>query len=348
MGRPAVLAMVSGALAILTAAPALACGGLIAPNGAVNLLRTSTLAAYHDGIEHYVTSFEFAGAGTRFGSIIPLPGVPSKVIKGGDWTLQRLAIETQPPQPLADGVAFAGAERSAQVVLEKKIAALDVTVVKGGGDAIGKWATSEGFNLPPDAPEVLDFYATRSPVFMAVSFDPKRADAQGIGRGDGIPVHVAIPTDNPWVPLRILGLGKQAEERIGADVYLLTDGAPALLPNPASVDGLELKQSGPASKALLRDLRSDRGMSWLPPSDMWLTYMQVDSDAGSLTYDLAVDASGRGRPSQVDAGLVMSNPYVPHEGAAPVIPAVLAWLLAAAAVVVVVRLTTGAVGARAA
>ncbi len=46
---------------LLTATPALACGGLVGPNGAVNLLRTTTFAGYHDGVEHYVTSFEFAG-----------------------------------------------------------------------------------------------------------------------------------------------------------------------------------------------------------------------------------------------------------------------------------------------
>ena len=74
----------------LTAAPALACGGLIGPNGAVNLLRTTTLAGYHDGEEHYITAFEFAGGGGAFGSLTPLPGIPSSVEKGGDWTLQRL------------------------------------------------------------------------------------------------------------------------------------------------------------------------------------------------------------------------------------------------------------------
>src|SRR5512134_4130847 len=78
------------------AAPVLACGGLIGPNGAVNLLRTSTMAGYHDGVEHYVTAFQFAGGGGAFGSITPLPGVPSKVEKGGDWTLQRLVQETTP------------------------------------------------------------------------------------------------------------------------------------------------------------------------------------------------------------------------------------------------------------
>src|SRR6187455_3556620 len=86
---------------LLTAAPTLACGGLIGPNGAVNLLRTTTFAGYHDGQEHYVTAFQFAGGGGAFGSITPLPGVPSSVVKGGDWTLQRLIRETNPPAPTA-------------------------------------------------------------------------------------------------------------------------------------------------------------------------------------------------------------------------------------------------------
>src|SRR5690242_5984199 len=94
---------------LLSAAPALACGGLIGPNGAVNLLRTTTFVGYHDGVEHYVTAFQFAGGGGKFGSLTPLPGVPSNVEKGGSWTLQRLIRETQPikaiPAPLAFGTA---------------------------------------------------------------------------------------------------------------------------------------------------------------------------------------------------------------------------------------------------
>ena len=85
----------------LVAAPTVACGGLIGPNGAVNLLRTTTFVGYHDGVEHYVTAFAFAGGGGAFGSITPLPGVPTNVDKGGDWTLQRLIRETEPPVPQA-------------------------------------------------------------------------------------------------------------------------------------------------------------------------------------------------------------------------------------------------------
>ena len=40
---------------------------------------------------------------------------------------------------------------------------------------MGLWATDHGFRLPPDAPEVLDFYANRSPIFMAARFDADAA-----------------------------------------------------------------------------------------------------------------------------------------------------------------------------
>src|SRR5690348_18280875 len=73
-----------------------ACAGLIGSNGAVNLGRTTTLAAYHDGVEHYVTAFKFLGGGGQFGTLIPLPDVPTNVERGGAWTLQRLVRETQP------------------------------------------------------------------------------------------------------------------------------------------------------------------------------------------------------------------------------------------------------------
>ena len=86
------------ALLVGTASPALACAGLIGSNGAVNLGRTTTLAAYHDGVEHYVTAFKFLGGGGQFGTLIPLPGVPTNVERGGAWTLQRLVRETQPPR----------------------------------------------------------------------------------------------------------------------------------------------------------------------------------------------------------------------------------------------------------
>lgn len=334
MRRPWLSLVVASAALLITAAPALACGGLIGPNGAVNLLRTTTFAGYHDGVEHYVTSFEFAGGGGKFGSITPLPGIPTDVIRGGDWTLQRLIRETD-PQP---DFFFRGAELSAaasdeaEVLLETTIDALDITILRGGGDEVGLWAKNHGFSLPPDAPEVLDFYADRSPIFMAAAFDADAAAARGQAIGDGTPVHLVIPTDNPWVPLRILGLGKADAELVEADVYLLTDIRPTLLPRAgvfAESDGLILDHNAAATDLLLSDLRSDAGMEWVPES-AWLTKVVIASSAGQLDFDLAIDASGAGRPSAVDAG------YLPFtDNPAPRPPVALYLLLAALMVIAV-------------
>ena len=284
-----------------TAAPALACAGLIGSNGAVNLGRTTTLAAYHEGVEYYVTAFQFAGGGGQFGTLIPLPGIPSSVERGGSWTLQRLARETEPPRALRRDFAFgAVAESSAQVILQTRVDALYLTVLKGGAREVATWATDHGFRLSPDAPEVLDFYAKRSPIFLAAVFDADAAAARGQRIGDGTPVQIAIPTTNPWVPLRILSLGKQPGDRVEADVYLLTDQQPAFLPDPRA--GLALVHSAPARPLLLNDLRSDERMEWVPQS-AYLTKLRVDIRAADLAYDLAVDASGQGTPSRRAAGL---------------------------------------------
>src|SRR6266545_7369772 len=122
-----------GIALLATAIPAAACAGLIGSNGAVNLGRTTTLAAYHDGVEHYVTAFQFLGGGGQFGTLIPLPDFPSNVEKGGSWTLQRLVRETAPPRALrVEALAAAPAADGVQVLMQTRVDALDLTVLKGG------------------------------------------------------------------------------------------------------------------------------------------------------------------------------------------------------------------------
>ena len=302
-------AVAATAISVVTlAGPALGCGGLIGPNGAVNLLRTTTFAGYHDGVEHYVTAFEYAGGGGEFGSIIPLPDEPTSVEKGGDWTLQRLLLETDPVVQLASAEAdTVGRASDVEVILETRIDALDITVLKGGGEDVAAWAEEHGFELSPDASEVLAFYSARSPYFLAAVFDGAAASERGQQVGDGTPVHITIPTDDPWVPLRILSMGKPTDEIVQADVFLLTDRKPDMLPrirlaSTSDEAGLSLDHSAPASDALLDDLRSDRGMEWVP-GRAWLTKVRIEVAAGDLLHDLAVDASGSGTPSAVAAGL---------------------------------------------
>lgn len=313
-------------LVVLGPQAAQACGGLVAPNGAVRLDRTTTLAAYHHGVEHYLTAFQYEGGGSSFGSIIPLPGVPSSVTKGGSWTLQRLEREVAAPVAAAGGTLTASAAQ-ASVILQTQVDALNITVLKGGGPAVVAWVKAHGFAVSPDAPAVLSFYARRSPIFLAATFDPARAQARHQLVGDGTPIQVAIPTSNPWVPLRILALGKDPDDVVSADVFLLTDRRPALLTGT----GVTLERSESASVSLLSDLRSDHNMSWVPQSS-WLSFLQVDTPAGRLHYDLAVDASGLNRPSVVAAATTgaaaISGPLTPGRESAP------AWILVGAVAMV--------------
>ncbi|MGH2752626.1 MAG: DUF2330 domain-containing protein [Actinomycetota bacterium] len=325
----------------LMTGPALACGGLVAPNGSVNLVRTTTLAAYVDGVEHYVTSFEFAGAGGgKFGSIVPLPDVPTDVGRAGRWTLQRLVEEVQPPAPEALRLSAKDTVFDAAVVLmEKRVSALDITILEGGGDEVGVWAKDNGFFLPPDAPEVLDFYAQRSPIFMAVRFNLARAQNKGLQTGDGIPVHLTIPTDRPWVPLRILGLGRQADELVEADVFLLNERKPLLMPgldDAGTSEGLVHERSEPASKLLLSDLAGDRGMDWLPTERMWLDYIRINTPAGELDHDLAVSLDGA-TPSPVDAGFAVAGTTILSQGSTPP----WAWVAAALLLLLILIGTNG-------
>jgi hypothetical protein len=319
----AAVALPTAALLAASAAPAGACGGLVGENGTIELVRTTTLAAYSDGIERYVTAFEFTGEGGEVGSIVPLPDVPTEVTRAGDWTLQRLAREVAPPVEEAEASFGATADDGAgvDVILETEVDALDITVISGGGDAVGQWALDNGFLLTPDAPEVLDYYAERSPVFMAAKFDAQRAADLGQGAGDSTPIMATIPTDDPWVPVRILGLGLDGDRTVEADVFLLTEDDPELL---AGGTGMTLERSVEADDLLLDDLRSDVGMEWVP-ADMWLSYLTVDAPAAELDYDLAVSNRPGVTPSLVDAG-------VDAPRAVPVLPpgrGVALWPLAA-------------------
>ena len=333
---PAVCLLAIIGLLVESPRPAAACAGLIGSNGAVNLGRTTTLAGYHEGVEHYVTAFQFQGGGGEFGTLIPLPGVPSKVERGGDWTLQRLARETELLKFGAFDLAQAAAPR-AEVLQQVRIDALDITVLKGGGPDVATWATEHGFRLSPDAPEVLDFYARRSPIFLAAVFDGEAATARGQQVGDGTPVHITIPTSNPWVPLRILGLGKQPDDRVDADVFLLTDSKPAILPGANA--GLTLAHSEQATDSLLADLRSDAGGGWVPQS-AWLTKLQVNSTAADLHYDLAVDTTRAHSPSRVAAGLELPGTSLLEEdgSASPLVWIAVAGILAFVVALMMLRL----------
>src|SRR5205085_7189445 len=125
------------ALFVLQSQSAFACGGLVAPNGAIRLSRATTLVAWHNGIEHYMTSFTYQGDVSNLGWIVPLPAVPLKIEEGGAWTLQRLFRETHPEPVFFERALQAAAVASdgVQVLQQVRVEALDITVLRGSGQA---------------------------------------------------------------------------------------------------------------------------------------------------------------------------------------------------------------------
>jgi len=281
------------------ALPALACGGLIAPDGDVRLGRAATLVAYHNGIEHYLTTFTYEGNESKVGWIVPLPAVPLKIQEGGAWTLQRLALETQ-PQPSGPIFAADTAASTAQVIQQVQIEALNVTVIRGSGQEIINWATSNGFFIPGDARAHLLAYANASPIFMAAKYDTAAVQARHQQQGDGVPVLITMKLPAIWVPLEVLALDGQS---VNADLYFLTDeplntsawnakiGQSPVGSQVPGAPGFDVAFQEPMNSSLYHDLSTDRNMGWVW-SNSWLTYLNLNAPSQAITYDMGIGSDG--------------------------------------------------------
>ncbi|HLX57108.1 MAG TPA: DUF2330 domain-containing protein [Ktedonobacteraceae bacterium] len=283
---------------VLQAQSAFACGGLVAPDGEVRLSRATTLVAWHNGNEHYLTTFQYQGNISRLGWIVPLPAVPLNIVEGGAWTLQRLELETH-PQPLVFDDQIHAAS-SAAVLERVKIEALNITVIRGSGPEVINWATSNGFVLNGDTTSHLLIYAKGSPIFMAAQFDTGAARARGEQSGDGTPILITMKTAHIWVPLEVLALDGQP---VQADLYMLTDqpvytsdlnaalGQSSVGSGIPDAQGFTLAFQEQMNSSLYHDLSTDRNMGWVWP-DSWLTYLTLDAPNTTVTYDLGVSSSG--------------------------------------------------------
>lgn len=289
MGRLTTIAASTLTLLLVTGPAALACGFLVAENGAIRLDRFTALAAWVDGQEHYVTSFTFQGKVDSFGAIVPLPAEPSVVEKAGSWTLQRLKREVT-PVPAGAALQESAEDGGAEVVATYEVEALDIVILRGGGQDVIDWTNDNGFALgiKDDPVPLLDFYAERSPYFAAVRYDLDRAEDLDRQEGDGTPVHFVFDgLDGPWIPLRVLGFDKPAEEIVVADIFLLTPSRPSLLVGA----GVTPTVSRRATPELLDELRDDENSEWVPQR-AWLTYIDLAVPVEDLTFDLAASVDG--------------------------------------------------------
>jgi hypothetical protein len=314
-----------GAAVVLQAGQAFACGGLVAPDGDVRLAKATTFVAWSGGIEHYVTSFAFTGAVTDVGWIVPLPAIPTSITEAGAWTLQRLEREFAPPVEFAaaQGLALDGAP-AATVIEQVQVEALDVTVLKGSGQAVIDWCTHNGFLVSPEIENHLLRYASSTPIFMAAKYNTSLALQRHQQSGDGVPLLITMHTPRLWVPLEILA---NAGAPVNADLFLLTD-QPLRTANGVAVtsklaDGTTLDSAPgftvageePMNVSLHRDLSIDRNMAWVPAHG-YVTYLTLNAPGASVTYDLGVGSDNAIRLTSFGAAPVNAA----FTGAVPVSP----------------------------
>jgi hypothetical protein len=287
------------AAVVAQAGQVFACGGLVAPDGDVRLAKATTFIAWSGGVERYVTSFAFTGAVTDVGWIVPLPAVPTSIKEAGAWTLQRLEREFAPPAPsLQLDFAAARAGAPATVIEQVQVEALDVTVLKGSGQAVIDWCTHNGFLVSAEIKDHLLRYASSTPIFMAAKYNTSLALQRHQQAGDGVPLLITMRTPHLWVPLEILAT---AGTPVNADLFLLTDQplrtANGLLVTSALTDGTTLDSAPgftlagaePMNASLHHDLSIDRNMSWVPAHG-YLTYLTLNAPGALVTYDLGVGA----------------------------------------------------------
>jgi hypothetical protein len=294
-------AAATAALFLTQALPVAACGGLIAPNGAIRLDRATTLVEWHNGVEHYFTSFSYHGEASSFGWIVPLPAVPVKVEEGGGWTLQRLNRETHPQPPILalDFAAKGAATNAVEVLQQVQVQALDITVLRGSGQGVLDWAAQNGFAIDAETHAHILQYAKGSPVFMAAKYNAGRAAKQRLLFGDGAPVLITLKVPHPWIPFEVLAAGQQVQ----ADLYLLSDkpvntsdwralfGVSGVGTAVAGAEGFTLKFQEQMTDTLYHDLSTDKNMSWVR-RDSWLTYLSLDAPDSKVTYDMSVTPMG--------------------------------------------------------
>jgi len=311
--------------------PAAACGGMVAANGAVRLARATTMVAWHDGIEHYVTSFSYQGVAGGVGWVVPLPAVPRQVVAAGRRTLQRMDREFAPPvrvEAFAADAAVPAPGSPAEVLQQTQVEAVDITVLRGSAQAVIDWCTQNHFALNEETRAHIELYAKASPIFMAARYDVDAARRLGRFAGDGTPVLITMPTPRLWVPLEVLA---NAHDPVDADIFLLTDTRPRSgeefgllgLPSDSVGDqlpgapGFTVQAQEWMNQRLFEDLSGDRNMSWVPVN-AWVTHLVLNASSDSVTYDMSVGADGTmrlaslGIPPQAVATQVPEARFTAH------------------------------------
>lgn len=165
-----------------------------------------------------------------------------------------------------------------------------VTIKSDTPDAISKWLTDNGYNIPAEIQPILNDYAAKGQSFIALRLKPESSVAQMK------PVRVVMPGALTTFPMRMLAAG--AQEKVAIKLFVITEGRVEIDGFPsAEIDAAKLTWDFATSESNYGALRSEAlsaegGKTWLT------TYAQAGA---LLKYGPGYDLSGGLSPTVADA-----------------------------------------------
>jgi hypothetical protein len=233
------LALATAAL-LLSATPAMACGGLFCARIPVDQTGEKILFAA-DG-KHVTAHVEIAykGEAKDFSWILPVP-TPPKLAVGTDALFAALRSATQPqfrlaikdegpctpPYPMApSGIALRGGaveekDASVRVVSQGVVGPYDTAVLRANDAGVLKaWLRKNKYVIPAKLDPLLDPYVAGKYSFVALKLTKDKAV------GDIQPIVMDYQATKPGIPIRLTGVAAQPD----MDIFVWVLGAKRAIP----------------------------------------------------------------------------------------------------------------------
>lgn len=228
MTRVIVLSCLAAALLpLLSAAPALACGGFFFDVSNIVPVEQNTermlFEVNDDGTITALMEIRYAGAAEDFSWVVPVPDLPDLGVAPPE-TLALLDAVTRPtiippparctqgpaiqaPRDGAGGGANSfGDDDDVEVLLSEQVGPYDATVIEAGDpDALIAWLNAEGYLVTPEMEPQVAGYVAAGMVFVAV-----RLSADAVVE-DIAPIHLTYTGTEPQIPITIAAVAAEPE-----------------------------------------------------------------------------------------------------------------------------------------
>ncbi len=236
------------------------------------------ILCHRGGIETMVLQVKYEGPAEDFAWIVPLPAKPEiRAVEADKSPFGEISLYTQRRARWGRrGPMDEGAKQQVTVLERKIVGVYDVaTLAASDGNALATWLNKNGYAFPKDRAEVLDHYAKKEWVYVAMRIDRKALAGDEVKKlkvGELQPVCFRFASKEMVYPLKISSVNAGKTEVL---LYLLAD-APMVLCGENPPPGFSIRQNIPA-------FLGGGGEAYQDPE--FGTYRKVDGRSLPLTWE---------------------------------------------------------------